>query len=338
MSPYDVTTFGPMNEPKTKTKLTPVRYPGGKSNALKFLDDYLIKDFDEYREPFFGGGSVGLYLMQFNKKATYWINDLFYPVYCFWKTLYYKPDDMVEVISDFKKAFTVPNGEYKKGIASNSATNGRKLYDICRKEIVANIEAKDEFQTACLWYILNKTSYSGMAMIGAYTPLAWDQNFTDNCIAALPKTSELLHSVKNVRFDHVDYAVLLNEPSAGEVFIFLDPPYKIPHSLYGNEGELHEKFDHKKFADDVKACTPFNWLITYNNDPEIDGWFPTPPFNKQPWDLQYTMKAAKRTEDGELKSAEPKILEDGTVRTESIETKKTGKMGKELLIYKYEQF
>src|SRR5271157_1283165 len=116
-----------MKEPKIKTKITPVRTPGGKSNALKFLDKYLIKDFDEYREGFFGGGSVGLYLMQFNKNATYWVNDLFYPVYCFWKMLYEKPNDMVEFIKDAKSQFVVPNGLIVKGTPSNSAKNGRKL-------------------------------------------------------------------------------------------------------------------------------------------------------------------------------------------------------------------
>ena len=38
-------------------KKSPLRYPGGKSRAIKFLKDYFPKDFMEYREPFFGGGS-----------------------------------------------------------------------------------------------------------------------------------------------------------------------------------------------------------------------------------------------------------------------------------------
>ena len=48
----------------TKFYKSPLRYPGGKSRAIKILKDYFPKNFSEYREPFFGGGSVGIYLSQ----------------------------------------------------------------------------------------------------------------------------------------------------------------------------------------------------------------------------------------------------------------------------------
>src|SRR6185503_14494838 len=169
---------------KVKTKLTPIRYPGGKSNALKFLDKYLIKNFKEYKEPFFGGGSVGLYLMQFNKDANYWINDLEYPVYCFWKVLNEQPMTMANYILQKKDEYTVINHRHSsvvKGTPSIHAINGSNLHAWCRSTINETVNDKDEFKTACLWYILNRTSYSGMSMIGSYAPLAWDQNFTDNC-------------------------------------------------------------------------------------------------------------------------------------------------------------
>ena len=38
---------------------SPLRYPGGKSRAIKFLQDFFPKDFKEFREPFFGGGKCG---------------------------------------------------------------------------------------------------------------------------------------------------------------------------------------------------------------------------------------------------------------------------------------
>ena len=40
---------------------TPLRYPGGKSRAIKHLDPNFPKDFKEFREPFLGGGSVALH-------------------------------------------------------------------------------------------------------------------------------------------------------------------------------------------------------------------------------------------------------------------------------------
>jgi DNA adenine methylase len=299
-----------------KVKLSPCRYPGGKSNALKTLDPYFPENFDFYREPFFGGGSVGLYLMQKNKNAEYWINDLFYPVYCFWKTIYNHPSEMVSAIWNEKQKYVVSNEIITKGTPSKSALKGAALHAACRKKIEESIQIKNEFATACLWYILNKTSFSGMAMIGSYAPLAFDQNFTNKCILNLPKTHELMHSVKNVQITNLDYLELLKNDDTN-TFIFLDPPYKIPHSLYGKDGDMNERFDHLRFSTDVKD-SKHKWMITYNEDEHIKSWFRE--FNPISWDLQYTMQAAKRKgQEG------------------SATTGKSGKKGKELLILNYEQ-
>jgi DNA adenine methylase len=299
-----------------KTKLTPVRYPGGKSNALKTLDEFFIKDFVEYREPFFGGGSVGLYLMQFNKEASYWINDLFYPVYCFWKVLYEYPTRMMEFLLEQKIKYTIDGDVKIKGIKSKSAEAAKELHTYCRVEIEKAMEDKDEFTTACLWYILNKTSYSGLAMIGSYAPLAWDQNFTLSCIDNLYKTHELLHSVKSVKITNLDYFDLLGG-DVEDVFIFLDPPYDIKHNLYGNKGNMHRGFDHIRFIEQTTKCK-HKWMITYNQTPEFMSGFKD--FRLVLWELQYTMKAAKREK------------QEG-----SESTGKSGKLAEELLIMNYGQ-
>lgn len=318
---------------KYKTKLTPVRYPGGKSNALKTLDPYFLKSFSEYREPFFGGGSVGLYLMQFNKDADYWVNDLFYPVYCFWKMLYERPDEMVETLLKIRRSYSSKHDNTKKkktdtspAEPSDCAKAAVELHKQCRERIEERIAIKDEFKVACMWYILNKTSYSGMAMIGSYAPLAWDQNFTETCISNLPETNRLLHSVKSFKITCEDYSSLLTS-SDRSVFIFLDPPYKISHNLYGKNGDLHEQFNHQLFADTIKKCDS-KWMITYNQDLQIEEWFNDPKYKQWKWDLTYTMKSAKRNVEDK---AETKMkYADGE------EPEKSGKKGKELLIWNYD--
>ena len=47
----------------TKTALkTPLRYPGGKSRAIKKMAQFFpeMNEYTEFREPFLGGGSVAL--------------------------------------------------------------------------------------------------------------------------------------------------------------------------------------------------------------------------------------------------------------------------------------
>jgi DNA adenine methylase len=305
---------------------SPTRTPGGKSKALDFLIPY-VPEYKTYMEPFVGGGSLFLRLSQMYPDRNYHINDLFFPQYSFWKTLYEQPMTMMNYILQKKNEFIVNRHEIvKKGIASSNAENGKKLHAWCRKEIENVITNKDEFHTACLWYILNKTSFSGMSMIGSYAKLAWDQNFTDRCIFNLPKIADLMHNVKSMKITNLDYSELLSL-NGENIFIFLDPPYKIIHNLYGKDGNMHEQFNHQLFSDKVKECK-HKWMITYNQDEDINLWFPSPPYFKYEWNLTYTMKAAKRKEEDR---ADIKIgYEEGK------EPEKSGKKDKELLILNYD--
>ena len=49
-----------------KSYKTPLRYPGGKSRACTKMDMYFpdLRDYNEYREPFLGGGSMALHVTQ----------------------------------------------------------------------------------------------------------------------------------------------------------------------------------------------------------------------------------------------------------------------------------
>ena len=43
-----------------KSLKTPLRYPGGKSKAIKTLSSWFPQIISEYREPFIGGGSIAI--------------------------------------------------------------------------------------------------------------------------------------------------------------------------------------------------------------------------------------------------------------------------------------
>ena len=66
---------------------TPLRYPGGKSRAIKFLCQHFPERVSSYREPFVGGGSMAIYITKNMPWVPVWVNDAHYPLYAFWKTL-----------------------------------------------------------------------------------------------------------------------------------------------------------------------------------------------------------------------------------------------------------
>lgn len=61
---------------------SPLRYPGGKSRAIKQILP-IVPSFDEYREPMVGGGSVFFALFQKYPNKKYWINDINRDLYIF---------------------------------------------------------------------------------------------------------------------------------------------------------------------------------------------------------------------------------------------------------------
>ena len=192
-------------------------------------------DFSEFREPFVGGGSVFIAVKQRIKhNAIFKINDLNYDLYCFW--IYVKNNlfDLVEEISRIKK----------------NTTDGRELF----KFYTENDRQWTDFDRAVRFFVLNRITFSGTVDSGGYSQQAFERRFTHSSIDRIKSLSPIL---KDVQIFHGDYEELLFQEGEN-VFIFLDPPYLEPTKsrLYGKRGFLHTSFDHERFAENMRKCTP----------------------------------------------------------------------------------
>ncbi|HME56242.1 MAG TPA: DNA adenine methylase [Candidatus Lokiarchaeia archaeon] len=242
---------------------SPLRYPGGKSRAIPQIIP-LIPPFKEYREPFIGGGSVFVAVKQrAASDATFKINDLNQDLYCLWKVLRDEPERLIDAIKETK-------ARYVEGAELN-----RDMRDW---------QCNDDFERAVRFFIINRTSFSGLSDSGGFSQQAFRSRFTDSSIARLVKMKPIM---KDVIITNDDYHVLL-EDEGDDVFIFLDPPYfkAMKKRLYGKDGDLHVGFDHERFARDMQACH-HKWLITYDDAPEIRDLFGFATIYD--WELQYGM-------------------------------------------------
>ena len=244
---------------------TPLRYPGGKSRAIKFLSQHLPK-IESYREPFLGGGSMALYVTQTYPNTDVWVNDLYYPLYAFWVTL---RDHGQQLCDDLRELKTELGESYDAH---------RMAFDDAKDKL-----NNDLYESGFNFYVANKCSFSGLTANSSFSKQASRANFTFRGIDKLPALSEL---IQGWRITNQSYEELLYGRNA---FVFLDPPYAIKDNLYGNKGDMHKSFDHEWFA--AQACASENkCMITYNSELFIKDRFPD--WYQKDWDLTYTMRSS----------------------------------------------
>ena len=253
-----------------KSLKTPLRYPGGKSRACVKLAQYMpdMKQYKEYREPFLGGGSVALYVTKQYPHLDIWVNDLYGPLYNFWKELQHNGHELAEQLRQYK-------------IDNPEPVSAKTLFLDSKEKL--NDDSTSNLSAAVCFYIVNKCSFSGLTESSSFSKQASDSNFSMRGIDKLTGYSGL---IENWKITNLSYEELLTNNR--DTFVYLDPPYDIRDNLYGRRGDMHKSFCHDTFASD---CDRFagNQLISYNSSQLIrerfEGW------RAGEFNLTYTMRS-----------------------------------------------
>ena len=253
-----------------KSHKTPLRYPGGKSRACNKMDPYFpdLRDYKEYREPFLGGGSVAIHITKKFSNLDVWVNDLYEPLYNFWRVLQDEGDCLYRELQDAK--------------SKNSNEDSARSLFLTSKETV-NDYTKSNLSRAAAFYIINKCSFSGLTESSSFSRQASVSNFSMRGIEKLPGYTKL---IENWKITNDRYQQLLTDDKT--TFTYLDPPYEIGSNLYGKKGNMHKGFDHDGFA---TICDRFigPQLISYNSSQLIKDRFKE--YQAGEFDLTYTMRS-----------------------------------------------
>jgi DNA adenine methylase len=253
-----------------KSLKTPLRYPGGKSRACEKMGQYFpdLRNYEEFREPFLGGGSVAIYVTKKYPGLNIWVNDLYEPLVNFWQQLQMFGTDLKDILVDLKSKNNTPELARDLFLHTKGQINDQSLPSIHR---------------AVAFYIVNKCSFSGLTESSSFSAQASNANFSLRGIEKLPAYSAL---IANWRITNYSYDYLLDGNMGA--FVYLDPPYDIKDNLYGRKGSMHKGFDHDKFAADCAACY-MHQLISYNSDQLVKDRFKN--WKTGEFDLTYTMRS-----------------------------------------------
>lgn len=250
---------------------SPLRYPGGKSRAVDLIAQ-LIPDFDEFREPFLGGGSIFINVKQRYPNKIFWVNDLYLELFKFWEMTQKDVDSLIDKIYEWRNQFPI----------------GKELHKFLNK----NLADFNDLERGAAFFIYNRITFSGTSLSGGFSEHAFLGRFTDSSIQRL---NQFAIVINGTQITNLDYEVLVKK-DGDNVFLFLDPPYysATKSALYGKNGNLHKSFDHIKFAENMKNCK-HKWLITYDDSKFIRDLFFFA--NIIPWDLTYGMRNINKYSD-----------------------------------------
>mgnify|MGYP000364874777 FL=1 len=243
---------------------SPLRYPGGKSRSVDLIST-IIPDFDEFREPFLGGGSIFIYTKQRYPNKKFWINDLYFELYKFWEMTQKDVDALIDKVYEWRNQFPV----------------GKELH----KFLNENLANFNDLERGTAFFIYNRITFLGTSLSGGFSEGAFTGRFTESSIQRLNQFAKVINGSTITNFDYEE----LVKREGENVFLFLDPPYysATKSALYGKNGNMHKSFDHERFAENMKKCN-HKWLITYDDSEYIRELFSFA--NIMPWELMYGMR------------------------------------------------
>ena len=235
---------------KLKSSKSLLRYPGGKSRGAKQIFEFIPADTKEICSPFLGGGSVEL--MCANNGMRVYGYDKFKPLVHFWNCLIKKPDELAQLIAGWWSTGT--NG-------LSEEFEERKEYQKLKTELLS--PELSQLERAALFYVINRTSFSGSALSGGVT--AGNPRFTESSIQRILDFKDV-NNTKNITVKHLDFTKSIEKNK--QKLMYLDPPYWIKSKLYGEKGDLNfQEKDHLALFEILTKTK--KWVLSYNDSKKV---------------------------------------------------------------------
>jgi DNA adenine methylase len=236
---------------------SPLRYPGGKGRLSPFVQTIFegnnLMD-GHYVEPYAGGAAVGLSLLLLEYASRIYINDISKPVYLFWKAVLDDTDGLCRKIRDER----VTPAEWKR-----------------QRNILLHYRDHSRLSVAFAMFFLNRTNRSGIihsgGMIGGNDQTGeWKINARYNkpeLIGRIEAIAAYSNRIKLFNRDAETFLKLILPQLPTNSLLYLDPPYfEQGQSLYENH---YQPEDHIRLAGVFRKKLRCNWIISYDNHPEI---------------------------------------------------------------------
>ncbi|MES2773370.1 MAG: Dam family site-specific DNA-(adenine-N6)-methyltransferase [Bacteroidota bacterium] len=189
-----------------------LRWAGGKTWMLSYIDKLLPASIANYHEPFLGGGSIFFYLKEKGIiKGKAFLSDSNEELINTYRILKSKPAELFKLLKEHQNTVD----EYYR----------------IRSTIYI-----DDVERAARFLFLNRTSFNGIYRVnrsGSYNVPYGYKKYKE--LYDFDELSKASACFKNCFFSVMDFKRVTSKVGAGD-FVFFDPPYTVAHE---NNGFIH---------------------------------------------------------------------------------------------------
>lgn len=241
--------------------LSPLRYPGGKTQLYTFINHTLnLNKINNatYCEPFCGGSGAAISLLLSNHVENVILNDYDKAIYSFWHAIIYDTKRFIAKINE------IP-------INMISWREQREIYQTNNEKPHLGYDFDLGFAT----FFLNRTNRAGIITggpIGGYAQVSeYKLDCRFNKKDLINKIEKIAEQKNRIRLYNLDAIDLINDVllhcDKSSLFIYFDPPYyKQGKRLYKN---FFDDEKHVQLSVAIRLMDKFKWIGTYDNEARI---------------------------------------------------------------------
>ncbi len=236
-----------------------IKWSGSKDSQSKNILSYFPKEIDSYYEPFLGGGSIFLALLESDIQVNnYYLSDINKELIGIYELIKNDPDKIIISYKEHYRVFNQADIERRKSYFSftrdyfNKNKNPEDFYWVMRTTTngMPRYNRKGEFNNSCHF------SRPGM---------------NPDDVEKLITKYHLLFNSKNITFGNYSYETILPKD---DDLIYCDPPYAQTKGMYFGG------FDNTQFIKWLNN-TECKWILSYDGKINGDKVYHVPPVFKR---------------------------------------------------------
>jgi len=261
---------------------SPLRYPGGKGKLGPFMEVMIKKLGHEngiYIEPFAGGAGIAIELLERNVVSEVVINDFDKGIYSFWRAILTDTERFVNEIQ----------------MVPLTIDEWHKQRSICFEN-----NKKYSFELGFATFYMNRTNRSGIIKGGVIGGLKqagdWKLDARFNRATLSKRVQNIAKYKKQIHLYNKDIESFVSRYIPlylQNALVYFDPPYfEKGKQLYLN---FFDYSDHVRIEKLIKMKVPCDWIITYDDAPEIANIYDG--YKLKRYDLNYSVSKKRKASE-----------------------------------------